>query len=304
VEGLLIVTSWIDTLQTELGLKGVSQVWGNRPAWYFWVSQAPGVYHLEFADAAICVVEGHTLYQADFILKCYPYPHHELLKTFSYIERELVQSHFFDKTHSPAFEYQEQIPPDLFNVAALTFTADPEDRIAHFGFETFDVMRTFHLHETVRYYPELDKYRTWEAGRVDRNLPAFRISYPFFQLMLCLFSHAIKRTPARIQLSKLKGFEFAMEGKEVRFIPSKDVQGLRYGIWYHPSTVSEFFTQDKMASFAANDTEAVLYDRTFNCGHFQPSEAETALPAPLDERWWTLAHTRYDSRLASSCGCH
>jgi hypothetical protein len=42
VESLLITASWVEQVQQMLDLKGVSQVWGDRPEWYVWVEDAPG----------------------------------------------------------------------------------------------------------------------------------------------------------------------------------------------------------------------------------------------------------------------
>ena len=44
---MLVTTSWVDDVKTVTGLEAVSQVWGEKPAWYFWISGTPGVYALQ-----------------------------------------------------------------------------------------------------------------------------------------------------------------------------------------------------------------------------------------------------------------
>jgi len=301
---LLITASWIENLKTELGLTGVAQVWGDRPSWYFWVTDAPGVFHLEFANADTVTTETGTFYTADFIIKCYPYPRHSLFKTFSSLEKALVQSPFFDNTHSPAFEYREQLPPDLFNIATMAITVDASHQIIRFGFETFDLLRTVCLHDTVRRHPELNQRYTLKAGTVDRNVPAMHIGYPFFGRMLCLHAYAAGKTPARIQLARRRGFEFGLDSETVRFIPSNIIQHYRYGVWFHPLSKFQTGDPDQLPATTSNEAEKILYDRAFPCGHFHPSQAEKELPLPLDDRWWALAHARYASHLTSCCGCN
>lgn len=299
----MITASWIENLKAELGLTGVAQVWGDRPSWYFWVTDAPGVFHLEFDDADAVTTETGAFYTADFILKCYPYPHHSLFKAFSSLEKALVQSPFFDDTHSPTFEYREQIPPDLFNIATMEITVDSTGQIIRFGFETFDLLRTVCLHDTVRSYPELSRRYTLKGGTVDRNVPALHIGYPFFGRMMCLYAYATGKTPARIQLARCRGFEFGLDAEAVRFIPSNKIQNYRYGVWFHPLNKFQTGNPDKMPATISIEAEKILYDRAFHCGHFHPSPAEKVLPVPLDNRWWALAHARYKSHLTSCCGC-
>jgi len=50
--------------------------------------------------------------------------------------------------------------------------------------------------------------------------------------------------------------------------------------------------------------EDIIYDRHFACGHFHESKEEEKLPMMLNQQWWSLSHTHYESELTSSCGCH
>jgi len=48
---MLVTTSWVDELKDLLGMEAVSQIWGEVPAWYMWLSEAHGVYRLQLSDA-------------------------------------------------------------------------------------------------------------------------------------------------------------------------------------------------------------------------------------------------------------
>ena len=51
IDSMLVTTSWVDNLKDLLGVEAVSQIWGNVPAWYVWLSDAQGVYQLQLVDA-------------------------------------------------------------------------------------------------------------------------------------------------------------------------------------------------------------------------------------------------------------
>lgn len=92
---MLIVSSWSEQFRTDIGLKGISQVWGGPPAWYFWLADAPGVYHLELLAAEGDMTYGKDLYKGVFVVKCYPYQNSRHFQSFSFLEQKLIQSHFF-----------------------------------------------------------------------------------------------------------------------------------------------------------------------------------------------------------------
>ena len=53
INGMLVTTSWVDDLKNLLGMEAVSQIWGDVPAWYMWLSDAQGVYQLQLVDAMV-----------------------------------------------------------------------------------------------------------------------------------------------------------------------------------------------------------------------------------------------------------
>ena len=72
INGMLVTTSWVDSLKNLLGMEAVSPIWGEVPAWYMWLSNAQGVYHLQLLDA---LFDENTPAnkQGLFSIKCYPF---------------------------------------------------------------------------------------------------------------------------------------------------------------------------------------------------------------------------------------
>jgi hypothetical protein len=295
---MLIVSSWSERFRSDIGLKGVSQVWDGPPAWYLWLADAPGVYHLGFLEAEGEVLNHTDLCKAVFIIKCYPYPDDGCFQSFSFLEQKLIQSHFFDDTHTPVFEYREKIPPELFNVATLELTMDHEAQRALFCLETLDVLRSRYADKTDQSFPIMSLDRQFDKGEIDRNIPGLEIAYPLFDCLMCLYTNASRQTPLQIQCSKSPGFEFMIKREKLDIQPSDVITDYRLRVLYSSADMPA------MRSNLMDTGETALYDRMFACGHFHNDGAEARLPIAINTKWWTLAHMQYVSELASSCGCH
>ena len=304
IESLLIVSSWSERFRAEVGLKGVSQVWGLRPAWYLWIENAPGVFHLELIDTQEAAVNGTDLCKAIFTLKCYPYADGDRFQSFSFLEKKLIQSHFFDKTNTPAFEYQEKIPPDLYTVARLELTTDHEGHAALFFLETLDILRSRYARKTDQAFSIVNLSQQFDKGEIDRNIQGLEISYPLFDCILCLYANAQKQVPLQIQCSKLPGFEIVIGHGNVDVQRSDRIAGYKMGVLYAESDISQALDLINMQKGLIEPREDVFYDRMFQCSHYHSDRAEKRLPITINKQWWTLAHTQFQSDLASTCGCH
>ena len=301
---MLIFASWSEEFRTTIGLEGVSQVWGGRPAWYFWLENAPGVYHLELADAVTDKTKQRTFITGLFTIKCYPYPHSGHFQTFSFQEQKLVQSRFFDDTHTPVFEYQSEIPPNLFHVGTLELTVDHDDAVAFFCFETLDYLRTRYIQKTNETYHNLNLDRKFKKGEIDRNIPGLKIGNPLFDCLLCLFANASKRAPMHVQCSRFAGFEMKMQQGNADLGRSDRIKGYRLRVLYTSPYDRQAAALIKVNNGGVRSREDIFYNRKFTDGHFHDHAGQERLPLTINPQWWQVAHTRYQSELASSCGCH
>lgn len=302
---MLIISSWSEQFRADIGLKGVSQVWGGPPAWYIWLAEAPGVYHLELIEAEEENQNGKDLCKAVFVVKCYPFPGTDTFQTFSFIEQKLIKSNFFDETHTPVFEYREKIPPDLFNVAMLEVTTDHEAHMAGFCIETLDILRSRYAGQTNQTFPVVGLTQQFAEGEVDREIPGLEIAYPLFDCLMCMYANSEKQAPLQLQCSETPGFEVVIDRGKVDTKPNKAVRGYRLVVLYAP--LNHNARKKNIGPLKIESSESkqkIVYERMFPCGHFHNDEAEGNLPITVNTKWWSLAHGQYTSELASSCGCH
>jgi hypothetical protein len=304
IEGLLIVSSWSERFRADIGFKGVSQVWGGPPAWYLWLADAPGVYHLKLLQAEEEALNNTNLCRAIFVVKCYPYPDNGCFQSFSFLEQKFIQSKFFDGTHTPVFEYREKIPPELFNVATLELTMDHEAHMALFCLETLDVLRSRYADKADQVFPSMGLDRQFDKDEIDRDIPGLEIAYPLFDCLMCLYSNAGRQTPLRIRCSKSPGFEFMIHRGKLDIRPSDDITDYRLRVLYSSADCRQPTDMLAFRTGLMETGETTLYDRMFPCGHFHKDQGERKLPISINEKWWTLAHMQYVSELTSTCGCH
>jgi hypothetical protein len=302
---MLVTTSWVEKVKEMIGLEAVSQVWGDKPAWYFWISQAPGVYYLQLEQVFDEYWESDDLAVGIFSIKCYPYTHEKVFQSFSFEEQSFIQSHFFDHTHTPLFEYKENIPKTLFNVATLELTMDSQDKLALFSFEGLDSMRISYNQETLQTYPEIKKEKKYNAGEKGRDVPGYELGYPLFDRILSLYSFYSKVKPERVLLSRSPGFEYIYDStNRFQCVDTDEIRIDTLHVLFAQNGSSKMVKGDKLLAERLNEgRHKVVFDQQFQCGHLHHNQNLSVLTTPLNNQWWSLAEADYKSELASSCGC-
>jgi len=302
---MLVKASWFDEIRTELGMQGVSQLWAQRPAWYFWIADAPGVYLLELAAADSRQMEGFDLHRVTFALKCYPFAGQQVFKFFSFEEQGLIRSPYFDHTNTPRFDQREKIDPHLFNIAKIECTFDGGETMAAFVFESLDTWRIVFNKGTTLNYPMLDRRKKFASGEVDRQVPGIQIGFLFFDRLLSLFAFDSQTTPARVLSLRSRGFEYVYD-KSDRFVCVDSENARIY------TTAVLFALSDPPAAlermrYIENELKAeyeeTLYDRQFSGDHSGAADNPMPRLMPLNQRWWSLAKGHFNCSLTSSCGC-
>ncbi len=302
---MLIKASWAEKICTNLGIEGVSQLWGDKPAWYFWISGAPGVYLLELVETGTRQQEGFDLHQAAFSLKCYPFAGNRVFQSFSFEEQCLIRSKYFDHTNTPHFDHREKIAQNLFNIAKIECVFDSDETIAAFTFESLDTWRVVIRKGTTLNYPLLDKQKKFETDEVDRWVPGTEIGYLFFDRLLSLYSFFSKKSPAQVLSFRSRGFEYVYDKiKAFVCVDSERVKIYTTSILYNLSGEENTVNRLKYIENELKDeNEETLYDNKFAGHHFDFEGDETPHLMPLNHRWWSLAGEHFSCNLASSCGC-
>jgi len=301
---MLIVSSWSEQFRSDIGLEGVSQIWGERLAWYFWLADSPGVYQLEMMDTEEALDPRENRCTAVFNVKCYPYQHRPGFESFSFLERKLVQSDLFDDTNTPVFEHQGDIAPDLFTVATIEFDMDLEGHTTIASFGSMDHLRTRFAQETRQTFPMVNLSRTFGTREIDRDVLGFQMGYPLFDCLMCLYANTHNQPPVNIRFTRLQGYEFVIKDGDVHAMETTDIKGFNLNMFYSATGLGAYPAGSCVFGDSNEGSEDIIYDRHFACGHFHESKEEDNLPMMLNQQWWSLSHTHYESELTSSCGCH
>ena len=301
---MLVVSSWSERFRSDIGFTGVSQIWGDRPAWYFWLRDSPGVYQLELMNTGEDSDTGEGRCRAVFNVKCYPYQARAEFRSFSFLERKLVQSDLFDATNTPVFEHQGDIPADLFTVASVEINVDLEGHASMVSFESMDHLRTRFAQETHQTFPMISLARTFEDQEIDRDVPGFQVGYPLFDCLMSLYANTHKQPPLKIRCSKLPGYEAILKVGDVHARETTDIKGFKLSMFYSVTGFDGYSNMKGSIENSEEGSEDIIYDRSFACGNYHESKDEEKLPMRLNSNWWSLAHTHYESELTSTCGCH
>ena len=275
----------------------------GHSAWYFWLKEAPGVYHLELSDAGCESWDNELFYKALFTIKCYPHRDLQYFESFSSLEQQLILSPFFDDTNTPVFENREKIPSDLFNVAMLKIIMNHDGQKAVHSLETLDTLRSRYIKETDQCFPGLNFHRKFATGQIDRCVPGLTVAYPLVDCLLCLYANTFKQGPCQIQCQQTVGFEININDNEVDGPFCRDIKGYQVNVAFG-STLDGFITEQ--VSFCGNSPEPMekkIFNSVFPCGLYDAHLTEK-FPIFIDSKWWTMANAQYNSELASSCGCH
>ncbi len=297
VESMLITASWVEQVQKMIDLVGVSQVWGDRPAWYVWIDGAPGAYALVFEQSGTIATADQVLNVGQFVVKCYPYLTASVFEAFSAQEREIVNSDLFDHTQTPRLESQSKIPEAFFVIGSISFALDAAETVALLTFDSLDFLRWSVLTAktgSVNNLPEKN---------LIRNIPGWQIGYPLFDRLVSLYAFYSKQPPAFIGATQSPGFECIIDTHQtpenrmcadirqwstsVLFVDSGDADAWVDSIWRAQLDPEEQIFLEYACSHPA-------------CNHFADSLVSQVT---INSLWWDLAHAELKSELTSTCGC-
>jgi len=300
---MLATASWVEPVKQMLGMTGVSPIWDDVPAWYFWIQGAPGVYALVLEQIGSDGSENPSSFHGLFSLKCYPFPDSNEFPGFSFLEQRLVSSEFFDPTSTPKFEHRDAIPASLFVVGAIEFELDREEAWSVLTLECQDVMRARYEAEAREDYTLIDLSRVYSPGDVGREISAWGTSWPFFDRLVSLWAHYTKAKPAQILLETAPGFEYVYRGPDgwqCVETPGTAVRSLRV---LFSDTTGEESTKRVRGEALSGPGMTVVYDGGSACAcpaHGGHACMDARYANPL---WWSLPDEQFSSDLGSTCGC-
>jgi hypothetical protein len=295
MDNIMVRASWFETVKGLSGVTGVSQVWGNQPEWYIWLSGQPGPYGLVLQQTTDRVNDLHNMHQGFFTVKCFPSPQSPEFASYSPAEREIVKSSRFDRTNTPVYEARPEIHPSFFNIGSLSVSADDQGRAAVFTFESLDTIRL-----VSSAYDESTLHTCepkFVEGDLLRCVAGWTIGYPLFNSLVCLYAFYVRRPPGWFRMSRLPGFEHIQKTDgNIEMRPCDQSRIL---------SASLVFADDTMKQYAQlmpdpEEGEEILFDSQLDTKTLKNSEASDPHINPL---WRHLAEADISSEMTSLCGC-
>ncbi|WP_321391678.1 hypothetical protein [uncultured Desulfuromusa sp.] len=126
IENTFSYLTWHEDICDQVGFKGISQVWIEDPAWYFWLNHVEGAFLLRLhADESMG--ENHYV---SLSLHYFPTAGENAYHSLNAVEKKLISdSTVFDfTTGTPKFEAYDQFI-SLFVVAEIGFVIDADNHL-------------------------------------------------------------------------------------------------------------------------------------------------------------------------------
>lgn len=219
-------------------IKGISEKCSGDPGWYLWFEDKPGAYLLELAEADYHETGGSGApdgLQGVFQIKYYPDPSDdELFSTFSFAEQYVRMGHSFDKSGTPVFEAQSEMNDSLFTVGRLDIRLNGNGEALEFALSAPDRWVSRHTGGCKVKDGRGVETEVLQPGEIDRNAPAWALSWWFFDRLVSAFCYAKKTAPivASLFSKEGKGFEIGDCGITAKRCAEQDI---RSSHWLFPS---------------------------------------------------------------------
>jgi hypothetical protein len=301
---MLITASWVERVKSILGLQGVSQIWCETPAWYFWLADVPGAYELRLEPGDDPAVGTEGIITGLFTVRFFPRATGWAFLTFSREERNLISSELFDETNTLRLEARECVHPHLFTIATIGISLSEElEGLGLFTLEAPEVS-VWRVQSPAR--PDGDRGEV--PGRSDHNgvtrrVPAWHLARRLFDCLVSLHAFAANTRPGRVVVTSSAGFDVVrMADGTITTEDTLDGSILTESVLFDSggeevSRLSEVLDRET----AQPDGRVILdWKAACQCHNSPPVDASTY----VSEHWWSIADAKRVSHLGSTCGCH
>lgn len=289
IDSLFITASWVDAVQIKTGIRGVSQVWSDRPEWYIWIDGTAGPFGLALQSTDTIEVDKTTAPVGRFTVRCYPYASDPSFPMFSEAERRCVNGDGFDHTRTPVADARPDIPETFFVIGVVSIVVDPSDSICMITYDSLQSLRT----------------RERERDRITREVPGWRLGYPLFDRLAMLYVFFSKRIPFRYGAIQAPGFEVVTDATgQSRCRDNSSLRQLSASLLFCDPSI-DACRVGALWQGRLEITDEVLFETEFgphppNC-LIHSNAADSAFS--INPEWWHLTTMTARSHLASTCGC-
>ncbi|MDQ1239401.1 MAG: hypothetical protein QG577_1587 [Thermodesulfobacteriota bacterium] len=296
--------SWVEDLREELGVEGISQVWGDDPEYYVWIADTPGIHHIKLEW-----VEHDTshpaLIRGLFSIRCYPLIGSTLVGSFSREEQRIVSGSLFDDTNTPRYESRDAIPGECFAVGTMEILQDVRGSTTMFVLESLDRFVTKSLHGIAHTPESSTSNESDQLSTVLRDVPGWSLSHSLFDRLVSMFAYSSGIQPSRVVLVDSPGFEYwsAADNTNWHTVASDCVAAHALIVAFSDHQGDGETVKSFIADLKADQTRTIVLDARFPHHACHDSGCEHAHHAVVNPQWWSIPLGRYRSNLTSTCGC-
>lgn len=305
IDNMLAVASWAEGIRHELGIKAVSQIWAERPGWYFWLSGAECVHEFELQDTTEIGQSVEGTARGLFSVKCYPDQAGPLWERFSADEQELVKSNLFDETGTPRFECREAIPHGFFHVATVEYVCDLRETDCLIRVHGIDLDGHAGVNSAEVNRPGTRSITTPNTSGCGRDVPGWNLGYQLFDRLVALHAYYAKAKPFRWVVLESYGPVCTGEGKTFQGSVGTELLKARSMVvaFGDPKRTMGRQVESIIKDQLDDDNGRVLADSENGCScdhHSGHADCSVHLAQPL---WWTISEAEYTSDAGCPCGC-
>ena len=291
-------------MKNFIGLQGVSPVWQDTPASYFWVSKSHCVYSLELIDGLPEPRSNGEFFDFQMLVRAFPFRNSSLYNGFSEIEKDAINGPLFDGSNTPRIECLEKLDKNLFIISGIEWFCAKDGSWNIFALNALESSVTrygFSLDATPSSNPQ-------EGNSILREIPSWKLSMPLFEILNSLYSLYSKQKPQRVKLTSEPGFEYVLtSSKGVEIFENKSAQSLNLATLFCSETDSKSNTFDSLfyEQTTTSDSGHVVFDWMSNSTNTNPQGLDVPFCENLvGENWWTISDLKLESRMTCPCGCN
>lgn len=122
LEACFIFNSYTpDSIRLLTGIRMLSQIWIEIPAWYFWLYDVSGTFMMEASSSHTWERGGTTFDSVRFVVRYFPAIGSEAMADLTIEETRLRNSAAFDETGTPVYEQLHVVRQGHFGCGELEF---------------------------------------------------------------------------------------------------------------------------------------------------------------------------------------
>lgn len=283
----------------------MSQVWVERPSYYFWIANAPCAYFMGLESSFAEESNGERRIVGIYSLKAYPYRNTPLFFQFSKEEQLLLQSDYFDGTNTPKFERLEDIPSHYFTVGSIELAYSNGSSVECFEViaETLDLITTL---KTGGSNPGCLIPDQPSCG-VLRAIQGWDITYRIFNTLVLVHSFHFRKKPAEIVLCESRGFHYVYDDRTEAVLGVDDetssLMSISVNYCGQRSTSWDFAPRNKKETGEPGNVNLIIDGNARPEDFKRPQSGAFGKRDVINPLWWTIAQADFECELNTPCGC-